>query len=96
MLEDRHLWQVDVFKDSLAGLHTAEVELSHDDEDFTRPTWLGREITAYRQFRNKALAINQSIPALTFELLGDWRTVVEARIPRKALKKAARKAQQPR
>jgi CYTH domain-containing protein len=83
--QGRHVWHVDVFKGSLKGLHTAEVELDHDDEDFARPRWLGREVTAYRQFKNKSLAISQSIPSLTLDLPG------AAKAARKSSKKAGRK-----
>jgi len=84
--QGRHVWHVDVFKGRLQGLHTAEVELTHDDEDFARPRWLGREVTAYRQFKNKSLAIYQSIPPLTLDLLAVEKTT------RKSSKKAGRKA----
>ena len=89
--EDGHVWHVDVFKGSLKGLHTAEVELSHDEEDFSRPRWLGKEITAYRQFKNKALAITQSIPSQTLALLTERRSAGEVAAVKDS-KKAARKA----
>jgi adenylate cyclase len=84
--QGRHVWHVDVFKGSLLGLHTAEVELDHDDEEFARPHWLGREVTAFREFKNKSLAISQSIPTLTLELLAGGKAA------RKPLKKVGRKS----
>jgi adenylate cyclase len=92
--EDQHVWHVDVFKGSLRGLHTAEVELHHDDEVFSRPVWLGTEVTAYRQFKNKSLAIKQSIPPQTLHLLTERSRGVGEVAGRKDVKKAARKTHQ--
>lgn len=40
-----HVWEVDVFEGSNAGLVVAEVELSDEQEDFETPSWLGKEIS---------------------------------------------------
>lgn len=53
-----HLWEVDVFLGDNAGLIVAEIELSAPDEHFTRPDWLGVEVTEDPRYRNSELAIN--------------------------------------
>lgn len=40
-----HVWHVDVYDGLLAGVVIAEIELGHEDEDFVRPGWVGREIS---------------------------------------------------
>lgn len=47
-----HTWEVDVFAGSNAGLIVAEIELSARDEDFSRPAWLGREVSEDPRFYN--------------------------------------------
>lgn len=49
-------WEVDVFAGPLAGLVLAELELSHEDEPFERPPWLGEEVTHDPRYFNSALA----------------------------------------
>lgn len=39
------------------GLLVAEIELGRPDEEFSQPTWLGREITFDPRYRNSALRI---------------------------------------
>jgi CYTH domain-containing protein len=68
LLYGRHVWHVDLYKGNLEGLLSAEVELKHEAEKFSRPLWLSFEVTADRQFKNKALARNQAVPALAREL----------------------------
>ncbi|MGW7361949.1 CYTH domain-containing protein [Streptomyces sp. NPDC054841] len=49
---------VDVYAESLAGLHTAEVEFPSEGaaEDFTPPSWFGPEITGATPYKNRVLA----------------------------------------
>jgi adenylate cyclase len=51
-----HLFEVDEFAGENAGLVVAEVELSHADEPFERPVWLGREVTPLARYYNVNLA----------------------------------------
>jgi CYTH domain-containing protein len=51
-----HTWEVDEFFGDNSGLIIAEIELSHPDEAFDRPEWLGREVTFEPRFTNAALA----------------------------------------
>ncbi len=47
-----HLWEVDVFDGENAGLQMAEIELSHIDEVFDVPDWIGDEVTADKRYYN--------------------------------------------
>lgn len=49
-------WEVDVFEGENAGLIVAEVELAHADDVFTRPDWVGEEVTHDRRYYNADLA----------------------------------------
>ncbi|MDR2872546.1 MAG: CYTH domain-containing protein [Xanthomonadaceae bacterium] len=51
-----HLWEVDEFLGDNAGLIVAEIELTHTDEYFERPDWLGIEVTDQTRYYNLALA----------------------------------------
>jgi adenylate cyclase len=51
-----HIWEVDVFEGDNAGLVVAELELTHPDEPFARPPWLGREVTGDARYLNARLA----------------------------------------
>ena len=51
-----HLFEVDEFIGDNAGLIVAEIELSHADEPFERPAWLGREVTPLARYYNVNLA----------------------------------------
>jgi CYTH domain-containing protein len=51
-----HVWDLDEFTGPHAGLWLAEVELARPDEDFERPPWLDREVTADPRYTNAALA----------------------------------------
>ncbi len=49
---DGHLWEVDEFHAQNDGLVVAEIELSHEREDFVRPAWLGEEVTDDPRYLN--------------------------------------------
>jgi adenylate cyclase len=49
-------WEIDVFEGEHAGLILAEIELPHEDADFTRPDWLGEEVTGDPRYYNAVLA----------------------------------------
>jgi adenylate cyclase len=48
-------WTVDEFRGQLAGIVLAEVELEDEGQDFTRPDWIGREVTGDLRFRQSTL-----------------------------------------
>lgn len=45
-------WEVDVFHGRKEGLVLAEIELGDENEPFTRPEWLGEEVTGQPQYYN--------------------------------------------
>ena len=49
-------WEVDEFAGDNAGLVVAEVELTHEDQAFVRPDWLGEEVTQDVRYFNSSLA----------------------------------------
>jgi adenylate cyclase len=51
-----HVFEIDEFLGENEGLVVAEIELSHADEPFERPPWLGREVTALARYYNVNLA----------------------------------------
>lgn len=51
-----HLWEVDVFTGANRGLVIAEIELRRGGEDFTRPPWLGADVSHDPRYYNVYLA----------------------------------------
>lgn len=51
----RHVWEVDVFEGDNQGLIVAEVELSHEDEEFKIPAWAGEEVSGDTRYYNVCL-----------------------------------------
>ena len=52
-----HMFEVDEFLGENKGLLLAEVELTHEDERFEKPDWLGEEVTGQVQYYNSQLSI---------------------------------------
>ena len=50
------IWEVDEFHSSNKGLTVAEIELDEENELFTKPSWLGKEVTADCKYLNSNLA----------------------------------------
>ncbi len=50
------IWEVDCFEGLNAGLTVAELELEREDQEFTRPIWLGEEVTGLERYQNSKLA----------------------------------------
>lgn len=48
-------WEVDEFGGANAGLIVAEVELADEAQTFTRPAWIGREVTGEPRYFNANL-----------------------------------------
>ena len=55
---DGHTFEVDEFYGDNEGLVVAEVELSDENEAFTRPSWLGEEVTGDKKSYNSMLMKN--------------------------------------
>ncbi|MFD2551409.1 CYTH domain-containing protein [Bizionia sediminis] len=51
-----HVFEVDEFFGENAGLIVAEVELSHPNETFEKPKWLGKEVTGDVRYYNSQLS----------------------------------------
>ena len=52
---DQMLWEVDVFIGDNAGLVVAEIELESEHQQFTRPEWIGEEVTHDTRYLNSNL-----------------------------------------
>ena len=50
-----NLWEVDTFLGENAGLVIAEIELRSEDQSFSRPSWIGAEVTGQASYYNSAL-----------------------------------------
>lgn len=55
---DGKLWEIDRFFGDNEGLLLAEIELADEAEKFTRPCWLGREVSGDPRYYNSNLAKN--------------------------------------
>ncbi|MBN1337681.1 MAG: CYTH domain-containing protein [Bacteroidales bacterium] len=53
-----HVWEVDEFLEENQGLVIAEIELQTEEEIFTKPPWIGREVTGEPQYYNANLVKN--------------------------------------
>lgn len=50
------MWEVDEFLGLNKGLFLAEVELSHEEQIFAKPSWVGNEVTEDPRYYNACLA----------------------------------------
>ncbi|MCD6092224.1 MAG: CYTH domain-containing protein [Bacteroidales bacterium] len=55
---EKHVFEVDVFSGKNEGLILAEIELSSEAEVFTKPSWLGKEVSGDSRFYNANLVLN--------------------------------------
>ena len=53
---DNHTFEVDEFFDDNEGLVIAEVELESKNESFSKPDWLGKEVTGELKYYNSKLS----------------------------------------
>ena len=53
-----HTFEVDEFHADNEGLIVAEVELSSEDEQFLRPSWLGQDVSSDSRYYNSRLLVN--------------------------------------
>jgi adenylate cyclase len=51
------VWEVDEFLAANQGLIIAEIELSAEDQNFSKPEWLGEEVTYDKRYSNSNLAV---------------------------------------
>ncbi len=52
---DGMTWEVDEFSGENQGLVVAEIELQSEQQEFTKPTWIGREVTQDPRYLNANL-----------------------------------------
>jgi CYTH domain-containing protein len=55
---DRQTFELDVFHGPLDGLVIVELELKYEDQEFTVPDWVGKEVTGDSRYANKNLLSN--------------------------------------
>ena len=55
---DGHTWEIDKFFGENEGLLIAEIELKSEQEAFTRPDWLGEEVSGDVRYYNSNLSKN--------------------------------------
>ena len=55
---DNHTFEIDEFLGENEGLIIAEIELSNENENFKKPTWLGQEVTGQIKYYNSNLSKN--------------------------------------
>ncbi len=53
---DGFVYEVDEFLEENEGLVIAEIELEEEDQEFTKPSWLGKEVTGDVRYYNSLLA----------------------------------------
>lgn len=53
-----HTWEIDEFSGDNQGLIVAEIELSHENENFEHHDWLGKEVSAEKRYYNSMLIKN--------------------------------------
>ena len=53
---DNKLWEVDEFLGDNEGLMVAEIELESEDESFSLPDWVDKEVTSEKKYSNSNLA----------------------------------------
>lgn len=58
ILFDDKIWEVDEFLGDNAGLIVAEIELSSEDEIFSTPDWVYKEVTDDEKYYNSNLTTN--------------------------------------
>lgn len=52
---DGFIFEVDEFHGNNEGLTVAEIELKSEEEEFTYPPWLGKEVTGIKRYYNSSL-----------------------------------------
>lgn len=49
-------WEVDEFFNDNEGLILAEIELENEDQHFSKPSWIGKEVTGDKRYYNAYLS----------------------------------------
>jgi adenylate cyclase len=56
--DNNHLWEIDEFEGDNQGLIVAEIELDATGQSFSKPLWLGQEVTDDLRYYNNNLALH--------------------------------------
>lgn len=54
---DEHLFEIDVYQNHLSGLSIVEIELDSESSTFPQESFLGKEVTFNKSYKNSSLAI---------------------------------------
>ncbi|MCK9395210.1 MAG: CYTH domain-containing protein [Methylobacter sp.] len=54
--DDNNLWEIDEFEGDNQGLIVAEIELDETGQSFSKPSWLGLEVTEDLRYYNNNIA----------------------------------------
>ena len=49
-------WEIDVFHGENEGLVIAEIELKSEEQEFSKPSWVGKEVTMEPRYYNSSLS----------------------------------------
>ena len=52
---DGRIWEVDVFSGKLEGLILAEIEVDSEEDLFSKPEWIGKDVSMDPQYYNAVL-----------------------------------------
>lgn len=55
---ENHIWEIDVFEGENKGLTLAEIELKSENEKFSKPNWIGKEVSDDNRYYNSNLIKN--------------------------------------
>lgn len=58
VVDDDNVWEIDEFDGDNEGLYIAEIELPEIGKEFTKPHWLGAEVTDDLRYYNNNLVIH--------------------------------------
>jgi len=54
--KENHIWEIDEFEGDNLGLTIAEIEITNKNEDFSKPQWLGEEVSEDTRYFNSYLS----------------------------------------
>ncbi len=55
---EQHTWEIDIFHGDNKGLTLAEIELQSEEELFSLPGWIDKEVTGDKRYYNSYLSKN--------------------------------------
>ncbi|CAA9892306.1 Inorganic triphosphatase [Candidatus Methylobacter favarea] len=58
VVDDGHTWEIDEFEGKNKGLIVAEIELAETGLHFSKPHWLGQEVTHDLRYYNNSLSLH--------------------------------------